>query len=290
MALHRDAEALAAFSEVAASTGPSADVASYFKGRVLFRLGAYAASVATLRERVVRSGSPFKDGTNYWLGRALYATGEYDAARAALSVVAAASNWRAGAALFVLRCDVAQDRATQDTVDGLQAFTADYPASHLFDLAALVEGQALLQLGRFAGARELLRAFPARYPGSASGDAAAFWAARAALSLGQPSVARSEASALLAARPVRNPFAPGLHVTLGEALREEGALAQAQVELETVVARSPTSRWIPEAHYALVQVYTNLGQCAAAQSNAAAIPAASRWSDLSRSYLQLGGC
>ena len=290
LSLRRDAEALAAFSEVAASTGPSADAASYFQGRVLFRLGAYAAAVTTLRERVLRPRSSFKDGTNYWLGRALFATGDFVAARTAFAAVSPPSVWSAGTFLFTLRCDVAQELTTQGTVDSLHAFAADHPASQLGDLAAVIEGQALVELGQFSTARALLVAFPERYPGSSSGLAAAFWASRAALALGQPAVARSEASAILTARPTRNPFAPGLHVTLGEALRAEGALAQAQVELEKVVARSPTSRWIPEARYALVQVYTDLGQCSTAQANAAALPEGNRWLNLARSYLRLGGC
>lgn len=81
MALHRDVDALAAFSQVAASTSPEADAASYFQGRVQFRLGAYDAAVATLRARLQRATVQFLDGTHYWLGRALFAGGQYDAAR-----------------------------------------------------------------------------------------------------------------------------------------------------------------------------------------------------------------
>ncbi len=291
LVLRRDAEALTAFSQVAASGKSEAEPATYFEGRALYRVGAFAASVAVLSAR--RSAVPkpsFANGTQYWLGRGLYATGQCDQAVGELAKVSPDSTWRAGADLYTLRCDLQLERATPETVSRLRQFGVDHPVSQLSDLAELLEGEAMVQVQDFASARATLTAFPTRFPSSSYLDAAAFWSARAAVQLGQCPAARAELSAQLARRPTNNPFAPGIHLSIGECFYREGALDRSQVELESLVARTPTSRWVPEAYFALARLNADLGQCATARTQAAAIPAASPWSAKAAAYLTTKGC
>ena len=287
--LHRNDEALSAFSQVAVTARAEAEPATYFQGRALYRLGTSESARAVLAARLV-SGASFQNGTHYWLARALYANGQCDRALDELAQVNAASTWRAGADLYALRCALQQSRATTQTVFLLHQFAADHPGSRLTDLALLLEGEALVQVKDFAAARALLSEFPRLFPGSLYLDAAAFWSARAAAQLGDCVVARTELTALLARRPRNNPFAPAIHLTVGECFYREGALAAAQVELEGLLARTPGSRWVPETHFALVKVNADLGQCAAARAHALAIPASSPFGALASGYLVAKGC